>query len=264
MSKIHFVTFGSPQFYRTLERVHVEAITSEFFDEYHVFTEKDLPEDILEYCENNKRGYGFYIWKPYLVDLVINQIPENDIIVWCDCGNSIFRNGKERFDEYIKLVNESEYANLGFEGWSEHYELIYGKRQIFDFLDAKDFLELKGGGLGLVAGMFIIRNTKFTRQLVKLWKETCFNHKYLIDDTPEPHNNQINWDNRCDQPVWSVIRRKYGCVIIPHPIPNYKKPIDTDFFSELDEEKVPVHGTEEWENKKKERKIPIMTTRYRF
>lgn len=264
MRKIHFVTFGSSEFTITLERIYAEAYHSGFFDELHKFTSADLPEDLIEYCESNKKGYGFYIWKPYLVNELINKLPDNDIIVWVDCGSSIYKSGKERFDEYIKLVDESEYANLGFEGWSEHYETTYGKKQIFEVLDAEEFLKLKGGGLGLMGGVFIIRNTKYTREIVKLWKDTCFNHKYLLDDSPEPHNGKINWDNRCDQPIWSVIRRKYGCVIIPHPIPNYIRPLDTDFFSELDEEIVPKHGTIEWELKKKDRKIPIMTTRYRF
>ena len=264
MRKIHFVTFGSSGFYKTLERINAEAHHSNFFDELHTFTEKDLPQELFEYCENNKLGYGFYIWKPYLVNELINKIPENDIIVWMDSGSSVYETGKKRFDEYIKMVDESDYANIGFEGWSEHYETTYGKRQIFEVLEANDFLELEGGGLGLMAGIFIIRNTEYTRKIVKLWKDTCFNHKYLIDNSPEPHNNEINYNNRCDQPVWSVIRRKYGCVIIPHPIPNYKRPPGTDYFSELDEEYVPIHGSIHWEIQKKDRKIPLMTSRYRF
>lgn len=264
MSKIHFMTFGSPNLNTTLNRIVDEAYNSKFFDEIHKFTINDLPKDVLDYCENNKKGYGFYIWKPFLVDEMINKIPEDDIIVWVDCGSSIYPSGKERFDEYIKLVKESEHANLGFEGWSEHYELTYSKRQMFDVLDVNEFLELKGGGLGLMAGVFIVRNTEYTRKIVKLWKDTCFNHKYLMDDSPEPHNGEINWNNRYDQPIWSLIRRKYGCVIIPHPIPNYIRPIGTDFFSELDEEIVPIYGSKVWELKKNDRKIPIMTTRYRF
>jgi hypothetical protein len=162
------------------------------------------------------------------------------------------------------MVNESDYANVSFEGWSEHFETTYGKRQAFTVLDAEHFLKEEGGGLGLMAGIFIVRNTEYTRKIVKLWKDVCFNHRYLIDDSPDLHTKEINPNNRQDQPIWSIIRRKYGSVIIPHPIKDYKRPTGTDWFSEVDEEHIDPYGSSSWRKNKDNKKYPLIASRYRF
>jgi hypothetical protein len=75
---VAFVTFANSDFAKSLDRIHFQAIDSRFFNKYFVFTENDLPAPLKDFCESNKhvgKGYGLYIWKPFLANKVA-QMPE--------------------------------------------------------------------------------------------------------------------------------------------------------------------------------------------
>jgi len=238
---IHFVTFADNKMIKTRDRLVEEAKNSGFFNEYHVFDEKNLPQEMVAYCQG-RHSYGNYIWKSFVVDQVLNKIEENDILIWVDAGCVIQKEGKWRFDEYIDMVNKSEYANVSFELCDTYcFEKRYTKADIFDHFNAEDLIE----GIQLNTTSFLLRNTEYTRKIVSLWKDTTLNHLYLSEGNDSVRlfvkTHKDFYDNRQDQSIFSIIRRKYGTTIIPHPIKGLKIINDEGryivpdpFFSELE------------------------------
>jgi hypothetical protein len=69
-----FVTFGSHANYiDATNRLTDQAKQLEIFDEiknYNSNSLKNEPEfwdKHKDFCEKNKRGYGYWLWKPYLI-----------------------------------------------------------------------------------------------------------------------------------------------------------------------------------------------------
>jgi len=249
----------------TLKRFKAEAKISGFFDHIHIFTERDLPDDLRSYCNSNPRGYGYYIWKPYFTMKVLSEISTGDVLIWVDGGSSIYPSGHQKFMYYVEKCKASQYKNLGFEGWSEHYETKYTKKAVFSVLDANDFYskESFGENLSLMAGCFFIEKCKFTTDIVSLWFVTCRDFRFTLDDSPD-EDGVVKWDHRHDQSVWSVIRRKHGCEIIPHPDRTWVRHSNLTWFSEIDEPKIPAYGSLNWYLRRRKMKIPIILSRYRL
>jgi hypothetical protein len=133
---------------------------------------------------------------------------ENDIVMYADAGCTININGKKRLYEYFDMVEHSIHGMLSFQ--MPHIEQKWTKMDIFKHLDAYEYQETKQ----LHATVFIIRKCEHSVDMVNKWYETC-THYDLINDSPSHSKNHPDFsENRHDQSVWSIIRKKYGTVII--------------------------------------------------
>src|ERR1035437_10409977 len=102
---IYFISFASTICKNSLVRIKQQAINSNFFDEVRVMDELSLEPEILKYCTDNQRGFGYWIWKPILIKKTLLDIDYNDIIVYADAGCTINSNAVSRFQEYVDLLN---------------------------------------------------------------------------------------------------------------------------------------------------------------
>jgi hypothetical protein len=215
--KIFFLSFGNNLYLPHLEKIKSEAESFNLFDEILIYTNKDLErfEDFWSahkgFILNNSRGYGYWIWKSFLTMNVVNNImKDNDILVYADAGCTLNKGGLNRLNEYINIVKDNDCGNLSFE--LEHYEKTWTKMDLINYLNLFDdkFLNSKQ----LVAGIFILRKCDTTIKLTTEWYKTMCNYN-LIDDSPSILNNDITFiENRHDQSVFSLLRKKYGTIII--------------------------------------------------
>jgi hypothetical protein len=200
---IHFISFADSKFKNTLIRIGQEAINSGFFDRVTTFDETFLDEKTLNYCYSNGRGFGYWSWKSYIVHEYLEKLNYGDILVYSDAGNTININGKEVFKSYIDFLlkdyNDSIFFQMG------HIEKTWSKMDAIDFLDSYDLLETGQ----ISACSFLIKKTDRTVSLIKTWRDICYNHKNLIDDTESKiKNDETFLDHRHDQSIISIIVKK--------------------------------------------------------
>jgi hypothetical protein len=69
VQNIHFITFGDEKYANTLNRLKDQAIKSNFFNSINIYSSKNFESDFehKQFIENNRRGYGYWIWKLYFV-----------------------------------------------------------------------------------------------------------------------------------------------------------------------------------------------------
>ena len=216
MKKI-FISFGTYHNYKnSLERIKREALSLNFYDEIYIYTENDFDEKYLEknkqFMENNK-GYGFWKWKSYFVKKTMEKMNENDILVYADSGCHLVSNpvALDRLDKYIKLCTRLPQANLAFQMCFP--EKSYTKMDLFKALD-EDNVSMKDSGQ-LVGGIFVLRKCEHTINLINEYYDLCNNHS-LIDDSPSILPNDSSFvAHRHDQSLFSILRKKKGCIMIP-------------------------------------------------
>jgi hypothetical protein len=212
-----FLTFGGPSsnYHSAVHRICTQASELNVFHnivgitDHHLKDDKEFYDKHGRFLEENSRGYGYWLWKSYVVKKQLEKMNENDILLYADSGCVLNINGKKRLHEYFDMVQDSEYGIVSFQ--MGHIEKKWTKMDIFKHFDAYDYLETGQ----LVGGIFLIRKCEHSVNLVNTWYETC--HFYdLINDSPSIENNHPDFsENRHDQSVWSIIRKKYGTYIIP-------------------------------------------------
>ena len=84
---------------------------------------------------SQERGGGVWLWKYYFINKLINEISENDLLVYCDAGASLNFYAKKRFDDYIEIINDSAYGNFRIECEPHFIEKEWTSRQIFDYFE---------------------------------------------------------------------------------------------------------------------------------
>ena len=113
----------------------------------------------------------------------------------------------QRLLEYFDIVNKSQYGILSFK--TVHLEKTWTKMDTFEYYDAnhdESIFETEQ----LVGGIYVIRKCQHTVDLVNKWYDGCCNYN-LIDDSPSAIPNHTSFrENRHDQSIFSVIRKKYG------------------------------------------------------
>jgi hypothetical protein len=105
---IVFITFSDGIKYK-YDRIIEEAKTSKFFKECIPYTLKDLDKNFIDkhtkFIENNSRGYGYWIWKPYIILQTMEKLNYNDIIIFSDSGSVVNPNGFKRLKYYYEILN---------------------------------------------------------------------------------------------------------------------------------------------------------------
>lgn len=210
------ITFGGPSeaFHKRVEIVCDQAYSIDAFDHIIGYTDKDLIDDTDfwsrhgSFIQNNERGYGYWIWKSYLTKKTLEQMSDNDIVVYIDAGCTINPYGKERLLEYFDLVNKSECGNLSIT--QRYSELAWTKSEIFNYYEVQNDTRVVDTNQ-LLGGVFVIRKCDHTVDLVNKWYAGCSNYQ-LIDDSISLTNHKSFRENRHDQSIFSIIRKKYGTI----------------------------------------------------
>jgi hypothetical protein len=211
-----FITFGGPtsNFHNAVNRLCSEMSRFDYFDEIKGFTDNDLKQDPSfwgkhgDFIEQNRRGYGYWIWKPYIIHKMLNTLNEGDILVYADAGCVGNINGKPRVIEYVNMLdqNPNQYGILSFQ--MQHIEEKWTKKSIFNGLDCDEPIKNTGQ---CMATCLIIKKNNHSIDIINKWMQNM--HYEWIND--EIHNESpIFIENRHDQSIYSCIVKKYGSIKI--------------------------------------------------
>jgi hypothetical protein len=214
-TKIYFLSYGNHKFTSSIQRIRLEAENLKIFDKVICLTDKNLEPDFLEqhgkFIQENERGGGYWIWKPYIVKRILEQMNENDILVYVDSGCKLNIEGLERFKEYFDIVTKSPYGSLAFE--LPYIEKNWTKGDIFSYFNVVNDKKITHSWQ-LMATTFILRKCDHTMKMINEWNEVM-SHYELIDDSPSVQKNSKDFiENRHDQSIFSIIRKKHGTEII--------------------------------------------------
>jgi hypothetical protein len=212
---IRFCTFGNiPQYQKSIDLILEEAKNSGYFNTANIFTQKDLPEDYIKFSALESRGFGYWIWKPYIIGQMMKHYPDNDIIIYADAGCGIFTNdnAKNIFNKWISDIMTHNTHRIGFQmhGLPE-YE--WTKRDLFDYMDCFNIDQIKNSGQ-YSASIQIYINTKenreFIDEMIRISK--IDNYHYMTDDISRTPNASGFREHRHDQSIYSLMLKKHGCV----------------------------------------------------
>jgi hypothetical protein len=215
-----FVTFGgsTENYHNRVNNLCSQVYATRFFTnivgitDHHLKNDRTFWEKHGDFIESNPRGYGFWIWKPYIINKTLNQLNNNDILIYADAGCNINFStlaSIERMNQYIEMVDNSTYGILSFQ--LEHKEYIYTKKTTLNTINNNPY-DCNTGQC--IATVIIMRKTEHTIHLMDEWLKYAENYN-LINDMKTLEEHPEFKDHRHDQSIFSLLVKKRGSVKIP-------------------------------------------------
>ena len=210
-TKSIFITFGagSKNYIDAGKRLINQAKSTGYFDKTILYTDEFLRNDTQfwsshsEFISNNKRGYGYWIWKSYIIKKTIETMNDGDILMYLDCGCEI---GGEKelliptFFDYVKKDKIIGSFTRIEKNWNKMDLLIYLNMQNSELINKSQHQ----------AGALLFYICKETRELVDKWYNIGCNY-HMIDDSPSTEKNlECFEEHRHDQSIFSLLTKKYA------------------------------------------------------
>ena len=204
--KKYLVSFANEKFYKKQKRLNESALKFGI-DKTFSYTDKILKETLF-YKKNQKildqekaPGYGYWVWKPYIILDAMKKIREGDILFYIDAGAEIISN----IQPLVDLCKKQD-GILLFKG--DNLMKFCAKRDCFIKMGCDN--EKYWDALYCVGGYQIfIKNTKSIQFLKEDLKYVQIPE--LIDDSPSITPNFAGFKrHNHDQAILSNLAIKYG------------------------------------------------------
>lgn len=212
MKKI-FITFGdgSQDFRNASNRLYNQALNTKVFDECYGYTSEYL-ESLTDFwtlhekfIKNNKRGYGYMIWKPYIILKQLEKMEENDILFFADAGciitNDYIHNINIAIDYMINndnIISQMNHITV--------LEISWNKNDLIKYLNLENNEKVLLSPQ-LETNQLLFKKTDKIYNFVKKWYEIMCNY-HLINDNPSITTNDSTFkEHRHDQSVFSLLKK---------------------------------------------------------
>lgn len=214
MAKVILVSFADSKFSPTADRLRKEAEDFGFFFSINIPSEKEFDRWYRRkyWFRLLQKGMGFWMWKSYLVKKYYDQLDEGDILFYIDAGCVLNKNGIKRFNEYIKLVNDTASGIMVFQ--QGLIEKQYTKADVFHYLDVETIENIINTGQ-IYAGAYMIKKGPIGKLLIDKVYETCHNRFDLLSNNPSKIPNYDAFVcHRYDQSIFSVVVKTFDPTIL--------------------------------------------------
>jgi hypothetical protein len=211
----HLISFANRRYAGSLARLRREAAAVGRFASVRTLDERALsPSYWLEHAETirrHARGYGLWTWKPHVIAAALAELPPGELVVYCDAGCSLNREGLPRLEEYLALAADHPTGLLAFtlDGtvgeWTKRHALAACGR---------DTAEFRGQSM-ISATCLVLQSGPAARDLVAEWARRMADRS-LVDDSPSPGGEHPEFRaHRHDQSLFTILAHDRGLATLP-------------------------------------------------
>lgn len=214
--KTIFITFADSRMTPTLKRIKQQAQEMGFFDEIIIATEKQLDKDFIKKhkarLKLGSRGFGYWIWKPYIIKKAMERMNDGDQLLYIDAGCHLNSKGINRLKEYFQAVSESQLKVAGFQISDINNDRTWTKMDLLTYFNVQNNHTVLNSGQ-ICGGHVILTKNIESVNFINTWMNISEN-LHLIDDSPSLLPNFPEFrGHRHDQSIFSLLCKIKGAVI---------------------------------------------------
>lgn len=207
---IKFITFGGGKSYiDAANRLIKQAERFRLFDSCTAFTDADLKNNTSfwdahgEFIEANTRGYGYWIWKPWLIKNEMAKLDTGDILVYLDSGCELIQT---QVFEFKKCIRAARTDSIVGDYYLNNIENQWTKMDLLDVMGCTDPQYTNSPQRTATGLIFLI--TDEVKDLIDQWCALSSNY-HLIDDSPSVNRELPMFkEHRHDQSIFSLLSKK--------------------------------------------------------
>lgn len=207
--KVQIVTFGSrPDWSPALKRIKSQAKRHPLISGISIYDQKNIRtlqtlKQHHNFINSNKRGFGYWIWKPAIMLDTIRHLEIGDFLIYLDAGCEI--NPKEKATQRLVdyLIESRDSEGLSF-------KLPYFEK---DWTNPDVFKKFAGseGNFQTLATVILLRKTENSQIILHEWLDALTENEYenVIDRLPTFQSHSSFQEHRHDQAIWSLLSKKW-------------------------------------------------------
>ena len=207
---IYFTCFSDKKYIETRKQLCERA--SKVFDgvfeyDYDKFlTKTDFYQENIEIL-SQKRGCGYWLWKPYIIIEIMKKVNQNDVVFYMDSADmfktEIIGFLKKHFSKNDILLLDGVWLNK-----------CWTKFDCFHIMNCNE-IQYKNV-IQLEAGVCGFKKTSLTKKVLLEWLYYCQNKNVITDDVNIYGQNDPNFvDHRHDQSILTNLKVKYNLFSYP-------------------------------------------------
>lgn len=176
MAKRYFITFANRGYMKT-DRIIEQTKKFNIFDSVESLDETYIPEFIekhYNFIVSHPIGFGSFIWKPKIIYDKLLSIDDNDILMYADAGIHMNVNGKQRFLEYLDMLDTYKIITFLTSNFYKANNFVKADAVMSYYPEFNNELRQY-----LYAGVMIIKKTSETIKLISEWLELCERYDFL-------------------------------------------------------------------------------------
>lgn len=225
-----FLTFGGGSFpdRRAAARLRGQAQISGFFSQSWAINDKSLRRKFPEFweehhffIEQNQRGFGKWLWKPFLIKTFLGRIDSGDGLLYLDAGcqlNFSTHESKARLRRHLasaelsgSLLTQTFDGEYGLPSLSEN---AWTRKDLLD----NSTLTIEQRQTGQIqSGIVFLTKTEENMCLSSEWLELCLadDYEFLREAVPGSVQHQDFQAHRWEQSALSISAKKRRLSTIP-------------------------------------------------
>lgn len=214
--RVHLLTFiaGMENEEIIIKRFTKQAVACTYIDTIRVVNRGDeflkiFNEEYGSFIKNNPRGYGYWLWKPYIIYKYMSELPKGDVLFYCDIGCELSPMGGKKFNKYL-----DKFGNLdivAFSTFNNQPEYMWCKKELVDFLKLPiKYLEKEQ----VAATYLLVKVSDRSFRIILEWLLISkSNNCNLINDSLSMKQSPGFVEHRHDQAILSLLLKKNGAYV---------------------------------------------------
>jgi len=204
------IIFGTENYNKSI--ISLKNSASIFFDEILIFNTSHIDSDFFKKNHlilSQKRGVGYWLWKPYFINKTLQESDNGDIIFYVDAGNLFIDNPDVLYKKFDKNNGIILFDNRdGDSDGNYHINKSWVKRDSFILMNLDNEKHINNAHIN--ASYQIYKKNDFSIKFVEEMLNFCVNPN-IIMDTPNLYgDNYLGFkEHRHDQSILSLLSSKY-------------------------------------------------------
>ena len=211
--KYHFITFATPDgpYTKDAIRMCASATAVARFDTA-LIGNTSLLDPVFKkqnaHILQHSRGAGYWLWKPYVILKRLAELPDGDVLCYCDSSYRFLSDARKIADEWLRDGDIGACHNKPNDSaWQEHTDRKYTKRDTFELMrvpgDAREHIKCTPQAW---AGFVILRKSATSISFVREWLHHAQNAQIITDihSITAPEDPKFK-ENRHDQSIYSIL-----------------------------------------------------------
>lgn len=212
MSKqFSIISFADKSLYKSKNRFIKQANRFRNITNVKVYTNDDLIGVFDHYIEKNfnykSLGFGYWIWKPFIIYNELIKLKENDFLLYADIGCDLNWKGEERLIKYFVKARNSKFGILpGKLIYSEYNDVNYSSQDSINLFNISnsELIETQ-----YFATSIILCNNHYARKIIFSWLNICRNNYEILKGYDFKNSNNDNFiSHRHDQSFFSLLMKE--------------------------------------------------------
>lgn len=241
--KLH-INYADGGFYQAQKENSNSALSVGCLDKSIMCSKKELDSDFLSqnaHILNQKRGAGYWLWKPYIILKYLKQLKQEDFLIYTDSGmlfveciDSLLDIEKNNIEKFGMLFTETTQWIPEGPPWKAPPEYMWTKRDTFILTDTDNPNITHSTQLN--AAFLIAKPCEKSINFLEEWIHFGADIRAITDigNCLGEKNYEGFVEHRHDQSIMSVLAKKYNFRIIcdmtqwgqPRRDPKYKTLLD--------------------------------------